>query len=66
MGVTVGVVAALSMTRLMRGLLFGVAAVDFTTFAAVAGLVVLVAAVACVVPARRAMRVSPILTLRQN
>jgi putative ABC transport system permease protein len=54
------------MTRLMRGLLFGVAAVDVATFAAVAGLVVLVAAVACVAPARRAMRVSPILTLRQN
>ena len=48
----------------MRGLLFGVAADDVATFAAVSGLVVLVASVACVVPARRAMQVDPILALR--
>ena len=54
------------LARLMRGLLFGVAADDVATFAAVAGLVVLVASLACVVPARRAMRVSPILALRQD
>ena len=50
----------------MQGLLFGVAAADVATFAAVAGLVVLVASVACVGPARRAMQVNPILTLRQG
>ncbi len=65
-GLTVGVGAALSLTRLMRGLLFGVAAADAATIAAVAGLVVLVASAACVVPARRAMGVNPILTLRQG
>jgi len=65
-GLTVGIGAALSVTRLMQSLLFGVAATDVATFAAVTGLVVLVASVACVVPARRAMQVSPILTLRQD
>jgi putative ABC transport system permease protein len=65
-GLAVGVGAALSLTRLMRGLLFGVAADDVATFAGVVGLVGLVASVACVVPARRAMGVSPILTLRQD
>jgi ABC-type lipoprotein release transport system permease subunit len=58
--------AALSLTRLMRGLLFGVAAADVATIAGVAGMVVLVAFAACVVPARRAMAVSPILALRQE
>jgi putative ABC transport system permease protein len=65
-GVFAGVCAAYWLARLMRGLLFGVAADEPATFAAVSGLVVLVAFVACVVPARRAMRVNPIVALRQE
>ena len=63
-GLAVGLATAFALTRLLRGLLFGVAATDATTFVAVSGLVVLVALLACVVPARRATRVDPIIALR--
>jgi putative ABC transport system permease protein len=63
-GVIAGLVAALWLTRLIRGLLFGVASNDLSTFAAVSCLLVLVALAACAVPAWRAMRVAPIVALR--
>ncbi len=63
-GVVAGVVAALWLTRLIRGLLFGVAANDLLTFAAVSCVLVLIAFAACAVPAWRAMRVDPIVALR--
>ena len=63
-GVVAGIGAALWLTRLMQGLLFGVAARDLSTFAAVSLLLTLVALGACWVPARRAMRVDPIVALR--
>ncbi|MBP1634586.1 MAG: hypothetical protein H6Q10_1160 [Acidobacteria bacterium] len=63
-GVAIGVAAALWLSRLVRGLLFGVQANDLATFAAVSGLLVVVALAACAVPARRAMRVDPIVALR--
>ena len=63
-GVAAGVAAALWLVRLMRGLLYGVAPNDPTTFAAVSGLLVLIALAACIVPARRAMRVDPLVAFR--
>jgi predicted permease len=63
-GVGIGIVAALGLTRLMENLLFGVTGHDPMTFVAVAALLVLVAVLACGIPARRATRVDPIVTLR--
>jgi putative ABC transport system permease protein len=63
-GVGIGLAGAYLVTRLMESLLFGVSATDFTTFAGVALMLVLVAVLASYIPARRATRVDPIVALR--
>ena len=63
-GIVVGVGAALSGARLLDGLLYEVSATDGGTIVAVSGVLVVVTALASYVPARRALRVDPIVVLR--
>ena len=63
-GVVFGLAAALALTRLLSGLLFGVGAVDVTTFTTISLFLVIVSLLACYLPARRAMRIDPLQALR--
>lgn len=65
-GIAIGIAASLALTRLMETLLFSVSATDPLTFISVSILLILVAIAACYIPARRAMRVDPMVALRHD
>jgi predicted permease len=65
-GVALGVAGALALTRVMQSLLFGVKATDALTFAAIPLLLTLIALLTSLVPARRAARIDPMISLRSE
>jgi putative ABC transport system permease protein len=64
LGLALGLTAALALTRFMASLLFGVTSTDPLTLGMVAAVPAIVALAACYIPARRAIRVDPIVALR--
>jgi ABC-type antimicrobial peptide transport system permease subunit len=65
-GIAVGLAGALGLSRFLTSLLYGVRAVDPATYALVSLSLIAVAVAACWVPARRAMRVDPLVALRAD
>jgi predicted lysophospholipase L1 biosynthesis ABC-type transport system permease subunit len=62
-GIAIGVVASVGLTRVMQSFLFGVGATDAVTFIAVSALLIVVALIANYIPARKATRVNPVIAL---
>jgi putative ABC transport system permease protein len=63
-GIGIGLVGALGLTRSLEGLLFGVGATDAVTFVGISAILIAVALLACYLPARRATQVDPVESLR--
>jgi ABC-type antimicrobial peptide transport system permease subunit len=63
-GLGLGLAAAFALTKLMAGLLFNISPHDPLTFVAMAAVLLVVAMLACYIPARRATRVDPLVALR--
>ncbi|MGA8103787.1 MAG: FtsX-like permease family protein [Candidatus Acidiferrales bacterium] len=63
-GIALGIAGALMLTRFLQSMLFEVKPTDLATFVGVTILLVLVSLAACYIPARRAMRVDPMVALR--
>jgi putative ABC transport system permease protein len=63
-GIALGLLAAVALTRLMENLLFSMSPTDPLTFGAIALLLAAVALLACWIPARRATKVDPLVALR--
>jgi ABC-type antimicrobial peptide transport system permease subunit len=64
LGVLLGLIGAISLTRWLESLLYGVSTTDPLTFALLALLPMIAATVACWIPARRATKVDPLIALR--
>src|SRR5262249_5892154 len=64
LGVTLGLAGSFALTRVVKSALYGVTATDPATYAGISILLLLVAVVACLVPARRAISVQPTIALR--
>jgi putative ABC transport system permease protein len=65
-GAAIGLVLALTLTRILRTVLIGLTSLDAPVIALALTLVIVTASIACWVPARRATRVDPMLALRQD
>ena len=65
-GVAIGIAIAMGLTHFLSSMLFGITATDPVSFAAVIVMLLLVVVMACYVPARRAMRVDPMIALRHE
>ena len=64
LGIVIGVLSALALTRIMRNLLYGVSAADPFTFLVVSAVLICVTLTSCFIPARRATHVDPMTALR--
>ena len=65
-GIGLGLWSAYALTRYLSSLLYGVSSFDGLSYVGVAAVVTVVAALACVVPARRAARIDPLIALKAN